>query len=180
MLKAVWILIISIFLFSCSGSSSNGGGLANQNIVMAGDSLTYGNEWKSFSKCGGPGMGSSGLLACIESCVSSRPDKIFIMIGVNNVLAHVLGVVGDISMIIEKIKTLSPKTTIYLQSILPIIGNNYEIERINSQLPAICNGVVWINLYPLFSGHPEYYDSTGVHLTEIGYQVWRDAIRIYL
>ena len=94
------------------------------------------------------------------------------------------------------VKQGSPRTKIYLQSLLPFNNDVREwkllkdrdnvVVEANALLEqvALRQGVTWLNLYPLFvddQGHlrPDLTND-GLHLMGKGYLIWRDAIRPHI
>lgn len=135
-----------------------------------------------------------GLLERLEnSAVGLKPDKLFLMIGVNDI--------GDRrsddylkKMYITLIDTLMqslPETEIYLHSLLPTSPRwkncpPEQIKRINGFLAhlALEKGINYVNLYPYFLGDMERIDPSlakdGIHPNARGYQIWADKIRHHL
>ena len=184
---------------SGSGTSQSGGGSTNassqQKIVFTGASTIARGNWSSYfgiliDNRGVGGIESTELKNNIEGQVASKPIKIFISIGTNNVLNRHEGyVVSDLDLIIAKIKAASPATKIYILSILPVKSDfsNALIENLNNQIQSLCNirGVKFISLYNLFKDSStiiklNYYVNDGIHLSNEGYQVYADAIRSYV
>ena len=173
------------------------------DIIMLGNSLTDGAEWNELLR--NPRVKNRGIIGDIvqglyermEPILKSKPRKIFILSGVNDV-SH--GVDGDsIARAMEKlivlIKKRSPRTKIYLQSMLPfntdvqmwkllkgreqvVIDGNRAMEKMAKR-----QGVTWIDLYPLFVDKNgklrEDLTNDGLHLLGPGYLIWRDAIIKY-
>ena len=93
-------------------------------------------------------------------------------------------------------RELSPRTEIYLQSLLPInndfgrykamIGKEKIIVDCNALFKKIADrhGLTWIDLYSLFADGegkmPRRYTNDGLHLLGPAYLVWRDAIAKYV
>lgn len=201
--KPFLFIILILVLTGCSGGGSgnsvtiSGGdsginAASKQKIVFAGASSIARGNWSAYfgitiDNRGVGGFESSDLLKNITGYVASQPDKIFIMIGANNILNRHEGVLlNDISTIIRKIKVASPKTKIYIHSILPMksVSSNQQIEFYNGRIQNICTNenVKFINIYNLFKSSStiinlSYYVADGIHLTEAGYKVWADAIR---
>jgi lysophospholipase L1-like esterase len=200
---SLWmILLLVVGLGGCSsgsGTTQSGGSSTNasssqQKIVFTGASTIARGDWSSYfgisidNKAVG-GIESTELKNNIEGQVASKPNKIFLSIGTNNILNRHEGVlISDISSIIDKIKTASPTTKIYFMSILPI-RDTFSctlVEMYNPQIESKCNsrGVTFISIYSLFktsSGINEtYYLTDGIHLTDAGYQVYANAIRSYV
>ena len=178
--------------------------VGQDDIIMLGNSLTDGAEWNELldnphvKNRGIVGDIVQGLYERMEPIVKGKPRKIFIMSGVNDV-SH--GVTGDsIARATEKlimlIKRRSPRTQIYLQSMLPfnnkvrewkylkereqvVVDGNRALEQVAKR-----QGVTWINLYPLFVDErgllKAEYTNDGLHLLGPAYLVWRDAIKPYV
>lgn len=135
-----------------------------------------------------------GLLERLEnSAVGLKPDKLFLMIGINDI--------GDKrsdeylqKMFITLFDTLQislPETEIYLHSMLPTSPRwkncpPQQIKRLNGFLAqlALEKGLNYVNLYPYFLGNMERIDPAlardGIHPNEKGYQIWADKIRSFL
>jgi len=196
-------VVLVLILAGCGGSGNNatvsGGGsatntAAQQKIVFAGGSTIARGNWSSYFGIpivndGVQGRESWQLVQVIDGYVASKPDKIFIMIGVNNILSRHEGVlVSDISTIIDRIRIDSPKTQIFILSMIPVKDDFARalIEVYNNQIYSLCNGknVKFINVYGLFINankiNLNYYLSDGVHLNDAGYQVLANAIRSYV
>ena len=178
--------------------------VGKKDIIMLGNSLTDGAEWNELlnnrhvKNRGIVGDIVQGLYERMEPILKGQPKKIFIMIGVNDV-SH--GVDGDsIARATEKlivlIKTRSPRTRIYLQSMLPfnndvrewkyLVGREQVVVDGNRALEQVARrqGVTWINLYPLFVDEngklKAEYTNDGLHLMGEAYLIWRDAIKPYI
>lgn len=169
-------------------------------IIFLGNSITDQCEWHElFSNLniknrGIGGDDTDGILERLNEITESKPLKIFIMIGTND-LAYsktVDNIIDNYKKIIERIKSSSPETKIYIQSILPVddaIHNtrpNPDIIKINDQLKIIAeqNKLVYIDLFSIFKTDdnklsPEY-SFDGLHLNGKGYQHWKNEIIEYV
>jgi lysophospholipase L1-like esterase len=201
---SLWMgFLLVLFIGGCSssgsGTSQSGGGSTNvsssqQKIVFTGASTIARGDWSSYfgitiDNLGVGGIESTDLKNSIEGQVASKPNKIFIAIGTNNILnRHEGALISDLSAIIDKIKAASPTTKIYIISILPV-RDSFScalIERYNSQIESLCNSknVKFIYIYNLFKTstgiNEAYYQADGLHLTAAGYRVYADAIRSYV
>lgn len=175
-----------------------------KDIIMLGNSLTDGAEWNELLR--NPHVKNRGIIGDIiqglyermEPILQGKPRKIFILSGVNDV-SH--GVDGDsIGRVMEKliilIKERSPRTEIYVQSMLPF-NTDVQMWKLlkdreqvvidgNRAMEEACKrqGVTWINLYPLFVDKNgklrEDLTNDGLHLLGPGYLIWRDAIQQYV
>lgn len=202
---SLWIvLLLVVGISGCSSSGSgttqSGGGSTDssssqQKIVFTGASTIARGDWSSYfgipieNRAVG-GIESTELKNNIEGHVFSKPNKIFILIGANNILnRHEDRLIDDIAAIINKIRAVSPATKIYVISILPVRDTFFctLIERYNNQIESLCNSrnVNFISVYGLFKSssgeiNETYYQADGIHLTPAGYHVLANAIRSYV
>lgn len=178
--------------------------VGKKDIIMLGNSLTDGAEWNELfgnshvKNRGIIGDIVQGLYERMEPILKGQPKKIFILSGVNDV-SH--GVTGDsIGRAMEKlivlIKTRSPRTKIYLQSMLPFNNEVREWKLLKDREQVVIDGnrameqaarrqgVTWIDLYPLFVDEngrlKAELTNDGLHLMGPGYIIWRDAIKKYV
>ena len=175
-----------------------------KDIVFIGNSITNGAEWnelfprKRVKNRGISGDTSEGVYDRLEAVVKCKPAKIFILIGINDISRgiEVETIVQNMKRIVEKIQTESPKTKIYIQSILPVnpdfgMFKGHQkpqlIIEINQQYQYIAKEykVNYINLYPHFLEEGtdrmnEKYTNDGLHLLGEGYLLWSEIIKQYL
>ena len=178
--------------------------VGKKDIIMLGNSLTDGAEWNELlnnrhvKNRGIVGDIIQGYYERMEPILKGQPKKIFILGGVNDVSHDVSGdsIARAMEKLIVLIKTRSPRTKIYLQSMLPfnnevrlwkylkdraqgVVDGNRALEQVARR-----QGVTWINLYPLFVDENgrlrAEYTNDGLHLLGPAYLVWRDAIKPYL
>ena len=173
---------------------------------MLGNSITEaGGDWaqtmgnKNIRNRGISGDNANGVYDRLNKILKGKPKKIFLMIGINDISHHHPSdyIVNDISEIIEKIRVNSPKTRLYLQSILPInesfgqytrlSGKSAEVSEINSKLKALARNwnITYIDLFPLFTEPGTYtlranLTGDGLHLTHEGYEIWRRELKRHL
>lgn len=174
------------------------------SIVMLGNSLTHGCEWHEL--LGNPNVVNRGINGDItegidlrlDGILRGRPAKIFLLCGVNDV-SHDLSadsIASAVEAIVGRIKRESPKTKVYLQSLLPInnsfgrykriFGKEQTIRDINALLEAYAakNDITWINLYPAFADEKGNLRSDltndGLHLLGPGYIIWREILQPYI
>ena len=131
--------------------------------------------------------------------VKGKPAKIFLLIGINDVSRGTSAdkIISEISMIVRKIKQESPKTKLYLQSVLPVndcygMFNGHTsrwqvVKQINDLLEplAVKEGAAYIDLYSHFvekeTGKMNpVYTNDGLHLLGKGYLLWRDIVKPYV
>lgn len=138
----------------------------------------------------------------IDEVTSGQPAKVFLMIGTNDLSRSKMDndlrsktypeVSDKIVEIIDTIHRDSPKTQIYLESVLPVIDGrvgpyqNRNINPLNEELVklAASKKVTWVNLAPLFkdeSGQMKTeFTEDGLHLNGKGYLFWYSQIKQYL
>lgn len=169
------------------------------SIVFIGDSLTEGCEWTEiFSNTNVKNRGISGdtsdrVLQRLDSIVSVKPDKIFIMVGTNDLLfgREVSNIIDNYRQIIYNIKAASPDTKIFIQSVLPIdtqriLNNNNDDRRLlNDKLKRLSKryDCYYIDLYSPFDKNGELnqeYTYDGIHLNGKGYILWKGIIEKYV
>ena len=178
--------------------------IGKKDIVMLGNSLTDGCEFnelmgnRHIKNRGIVGDIIQGLIDRIGPIIQGQPKKLFIMSGVNDI-SH--GVSADsIARAMEKliviVKQGSPRTRIYLQSLLPfnndvrewklLKGRDHVVVEANRLLEQVARrqDVTWINLYPLFVDDQGRLradlTNDGLHLMGKGYLIWRDAIKPFI
>lgn len=176
------------------------------DIVFLGNSITDGCEWSElFGRRRVLNRGISGdraewLLDRLDPIVSGRPAKIFLMIGVNDLSAGRTpeAVAADVATLIDRVAAASPRTRLYVQSVLPINDRDIpdaswahwkkkaEIVETNRLVEALCRarGIVYIDLASRMMDETglldKRYTNDGLHLTGEGYLVWRDAVMPYI
>ena len=175
-----------------------------KDIVFIGNSITNGAEWnelfprKRVKNRGISGDTSEGVYDRLDPVVKGKPTKIFILIGINDISRgiEVETIVQNMKRIVEKIQNESPKTKIYIQSILPVNPDfgmfkthmkPELIKEINQQYQNIAKEykVNYINLYPHFLEEGtdkmnKNYTNDGLHLLGEGYLLWSKIIKPYL
>ncbi len=178
--------------------------IGKKDIVMLGNSLTDGCEFnelmgnRHIKNRGIVGDIVQGFIDRIDPIIKGQPKKLFIMGGVNDISHDVSA--DSIARVMEKlivmVKHGSPRTKIYLQSLLPfnnevrewrlLVGREHVVVEANILLEQVARrqGVTWINLYPLFADDQGRLradlTNDGLHLMGKGYLIWRDALRPYL
>jgi len=169
-------------------------------IVFLGNSITDIGEWSEIwqnSKVKNRGISGDitfGVLARLDEILSSRPAKLFIMIGVNDIARNIpeAVILKNYRRMIDSVQIKSPKTQLIMQSVLPTndefkpfknhYGKDDRIRAVNNGLQALCadTGVIFVNLYPRFldaSGKlDKQYTNDGLHLTGAGYMLWKKIL----
>ena len=178
--------------------------IGKKDIVMLGNSLTDGCEFnellnnKHIKNRGIVGDIVQGLIDRVDPIIKGQPKKLFILSGVNDISHDVSAdsIARAMEKLIVMVKQGSPRTKIYLQSLLPfnndvrewklLKGRDHVVVEANVLLEQVARrqGVTWINLYPLFVDDQgrlrEDLTNDGLHLMGKGYLIWRDAIKPYI
>ncbi len=175
--------------------------------VLAGDSLSLWfptellPETRNWLNQGISGETSSGLLKRLSLFDNTQPSRIFVMIGINDLIRGVSDseILDNHQKIMAYLRKTHPKAQIVFQSILPHGGEeiswegrekllaipNSRIRQLNEQLQAIASkeGIKYLDLQPLFANSQgnirSNFSTDGLHLSQQGYLVWRSALQLY-
>lgn len=166
------------------------------DIVFLGNSITERGEWqqmlpgKVVANRGIGGDNTFGVLARLDNVISLRPRKIFILIGIND-LGRGLPVdviVKNYTRIVHTLKKALPKTSIYLESVLPLHegilkydylkGKEPLITALNSRIRELAGNeqLTYIDLHEVFAGEDGQLKAAwtpdGIHLEPVAYYYW--------
>lgn len=172
------------------------------DICFIGNSLTYNADFqkdfpdKKVINLGYSGDRVEGLIARHRQIASVNPDKIFIMIGINDLSYNYMTAKKFSELyakLLDNIQNTNPESQIYLQNILPI---NHDIKKglttpqkiVDANLAiksiAIERGVTYIDLYSLFvdkeGNLKDDLTTDGIHLNKNGYSIWSNTIKKYI
>lgn len=174
--------------------------ITSKDIVFLGNSITERGLWSEIFNdvhCKNRGIGgqqTQDILERLHQVTDGKPKKIFLLIGINDLNgdpARTAKAVANIRTIIERIQTESPKTKLYVQSILPVGKNreekNREVKKANPEIKKICDekGVTYIDIHSAFADEEgylkqEYTINDGLHLNGAGYMAWAEILRPYV
>lgn len=171
-------------------------------IVFLGNSITNFAEWSelfgnpNIKNRGISGDVTTGVLNRLDQITRSKPAKVFLLIGINDLSRNVPKdtVFRNICQIANNIRTSSPKTHVYIQSILPVndcykmfvnhTNKTEEIKWVNEKLAAFCKDqrFTYVDLFSHFKNFDNdkmnpIYSNDGLHLLGNGYLVWVDIIK---
>jgi len=171
-------------------------------IYFIGDSHTEGFELNEFLENkdvrnrGVWGDMTETMLPRVKQIALSKPKKVFIMIGVNDVLSGKSPeeISENLKKAISEIKKASPGTKIFVESVLPtgnLIAHSGKpafltVFALNKlyEVDAKTSGAEYIALFPAFLGQNglkrEFDSGDGLHLNGLGYQKWSEIIHPYL
>jgi len=169
-------------------------------IVFLGDSLTEFCQWNELLKNndvvnrGVGGDTTKNVLIRLDSILQSKPKKILIMIGINDIMtgADITVILDNYNKIINSIKEKTPDTKIIIQNILPITNiSNHEskniyIKEINQSISKIAkdNNIEYIDINEKLIAKDgqlnKDFTIDGIHLNAQGYDIWKQTIERYV
>lgn len=174
---------------------------SKKDIVFLGNSITFWGEWSELLKNshvknrGIPGDITFGVLDRLDEVINGKPAKVFILIGINDIARNFPDsvILHNYERIIQRIKSRSPGTKIFFQTMLPTnssfnkLTTHYykeeHIKQVNAGLKkiALSEGVIVIDLYSAFvdsdGALAKSLTFDGVHLTKEGYYKWVEIIK---
>lgn len=170
-------------------------------IMFLGNSITEGANWKKLLKDstilnrGISGDITFGILNRTDDVIKRKPSKLFILIGINDLFKEIPDevILQNIFSFVRQLKSGTPKTEIFIQSILPVnksfknFPKNYDKEEhivtINAQLKKLGKhfGYTYVDLYNQFTNTNEQleekYSFDGLHLNASGYTLWAEILK---
>ncbi len=219
MMKNVLLIVVAILFIASANAQENKYStfyyqrttlfeelpITSKDIIFLGNSITNGAEWsellnnKYVKNRGISGDICMGVYDRLDAVLKGKPAKIFLLIGINDVSRGTPAdtIVKRIGLIIQKVKQCSPKTKLYLQSVLPVTDYYKKFERhtsrwqtvpeINKELKMIAakENLTYIDLYSHFVDEETgkmnvEYTNDGVHLLGKGYKKWVEIIKPYV
>lgn len=175
--------------------------------VLAGDSLSLWfppellPEDRSWLNQGISGEVSNGLLQRLDFFDRTKPEMIFIMVGINDLIRGLddQEILANYRQIISYLRRRHPQAEIVVESILPHGGErvtwegkekllaipNLRIRKLNQELKNLATekGGKYLDLHPLFTDKKGNlradFTTDGLHLSPPGYLVWRTALQMY-
>lgn len=170
-------------------------------IVFLGNSITEMGPWQGLRGDTGilnRGIGgdiSYSILNRLNEVLQRKPSKLFMMVGINDLAKgiEVKTILSNCRLIIEKVKSESPETQVYLQSLLPVrpdhasfpqgYDKQEKILHLNACLKVTADSLAvnFIPLYPLFADKNgvlnSRYTIDGLHLNQKGYKLWVNYLK---
>lgn len=168
------------------------------SIIFLGDSQTEQAEWQELFpegvkklNRGISGDYTEGILERLPEIIRHKPLKIFLLIGVNDLAFenHVSEIEAVYRNIVQKIRTETPDTELYLQSILPVnnevrhVGvKNAKILELNARILQIAHdyALPYLDIAtPMQDAEGNLaakFTEDGLHINGLGYLVWKKQI----
>jgi len=178
------------------------GSAAHRDVVVLGDSLTDRGEWwelleRPVANRGIAGDTIEGVRARLDDIVALEPRVVFVLIGVNDLLAGTSPEALAIrhAALVAELRQRLPHTRIVVESLLPIREElvtrdvplaSATVRRANELLRsgATGAGADWLDVNAGLSdatGELDIrYSSDGLHLSAAGYRAWAARLRPYL
>lgn len=177
----------------------------SSDIVFLGNSITDGGEFAELfnnQNCINRGIVGdvvSGVKERLDQVTSGKPQKIFLLIGINDV-SHKKSarkIFEEYVDLVCKIQKESPDTKLYLESVLPIdnsfgvyknlVGTERVVPELNSLIKEYAgeNDLTYIDLWEVFADPKtgklkKQFTNDGLHLTGPGYKAMAEALRPYV
>lgn len=173
---------------------------SRKDIVFLGNSITFWGDWnelidtKHVKNRGIPGDVTYGVLRRLDEVINGKPAKVFILIGINDLGRKIPDdvILQNYERMVRRIKTGSPATRIYLQTLLPtndsfnklkhLYNKESNIAYINSQMKVLAakENITLVDLHSHFIDEKgklkKEYTWDGVHLTVAGYRKWAEVL----
>lgn len=169
--------------------------------VFLGNSITERGMWhellpgKVVMNRGIGGDNTFGVLARIAPVIVAKPAKVFLLIGINDIGRNlpVEVIAGNYEKIIQQFRKGSPKSVLYVQSVLPMnddiltaayLKNKGQlIVQLNEKIAALAKkyNLTYVNLHEVFNDgsgklKPEL-TMDGIHIKPAAYVLWVDYLK---
>ena len=170
-------------------------------VIFLGNSITEMGDWKkatgdtSVINRGIGGDITYGILKRLKDITDRQPSKVFLLIGINDIgkdIPDALIADNDLK-IVREIHSKSPKTQIYVESVLPVnstmpnFPQHYDKEEhvvaLNKllQANAAAGGYTYVDIFHLFVDADGRLQSQltyeGLHVKPPAYIIWVDYLK---
>lgn len=174
---------------------------SSNDIVFLGNSITAGTDWNELLQLqharnrGISGDITFGVLERLDEVIEGAPAKVFILIGINDIARNIPDsvIINNFKRMVARIQVGSPKTKIYLQTLMPVnntftqFKNHYNkdehIAAVNAALKKMAQGdrVHILDLHAHFLDGEgrltKEYTHDGLHLNAAGYKHWAQLLQ---
>lgn len=171
------------------------------DVVFLGNSMTERGDWQELighriavANRGIGGDNTFGVLARLDAVTTIKPKKLFLMIGINDIGRGlpIAVISNNYRRIIKQITSDSPRTKIFLQSVLPmnselldadnLKGKEALVAELNKEIKRIADEekLVFIDLWPVFSVDGQLkkdLTADGIHLKPEVYGIWVNHLK---
>ena len=169
--------------------------VTKQSIVFVGNSITNMQPWAElFTVPNVVNRGNSGafsweILANVQSYIACRPEKLFIMVGTNDMNVDGYApenVVKNVRQTVKHIQKESPLTKVFVESVMPSTNGRRTVEKgriLNAQLRRMAEemGVTFIDYFEALMGCSDMsfsYDNLHPHV--LGTAKWTNVLSSYV
>ncbi|MEZ4885676.1 MAG: GDSL-type esterase/lipase family protein [Chitinophagales bacterium] len=169
-------------------------------IIFLGDSITAECEWaelfdnEKIKNRGISGDTASGILKRLGSILEAKPDKLFLMVGVNDLIyGNERDLLRNYEQLLQQLTDNLPDTQIIVQSILPINSQvrkmnieNKTILYVNQKIKDLSDkfGLVYADLYAVMADDQQRlkaeYTQDGIHINGSAYLVWKTVVEKWI
>lgn len=170
-------------------------------IVFLGNSITEVGQWqdvtglKNVINRGISGDNSYGVFYRLDPVLAQHPSKIFLLIGVNDIKrgTPIEDIARNYERIILKVKQQSPKTKLYLQSVLPVTElilasiydniRNPRIIALNELMKALAvkHNLPYVDIFNQLKDENgqlvRSLTTDGLHLQPEAYVIWANYLK---
>jgi lysophospholipase L1-like esterase len=169
------------------------------DVVFLGDSITQNGLWNelfpgvSLASRGIRGDITSGILKRIDNVIKLHPQKVFLMVGVNDLHRRESQdeILSNYKKIVDRLSTELPDSRIYIQSVLPVRENlkglkNKDIDSLNHKLKLLADGknIIYLDINSKLKSQndelPPKYTVDGEHLKGDAYNIWVGVIKEFV
>lgn len=175
--------------------------MPSKATVFLGNSITERGMWhellpgKVVMNRGIGGDNTFGVLARIAPVIAAKPAKLFLLIGINDIGRNlpVDVIANNYEKIIQDFQKGTPKTVLYVQSVLPmnddiltaayLKNKGHLIVQLNEKIAALAKKykLTYINLHEVFNNgsgklKPEL-TMDGIHIKPAAYVLWVDYLK---
>jgi lysophospholipase L1-like esterase len=169
--------------------------------VFLGNSITERGAWgellsgQPIMNRGIGGDNTFGVLARLEGVAKAKPKKIFLLIGINDLSRGLPKevILNNYHRIVRYLTTYTPKTKIYIQSVLPLYepltkeaylkNKKDSILQLNVGIKQVAEkfNLPYINLHEIFAdGNGDLkkeLTADGIHLRPAAYVMWVEFLK---
>lgn len=164
-------------------------------IVMLGDSITHFGRWDLLfpdartRNFGIGGERSGHLLKRLDPIVRLKPDKIFILIGTNDLASGLTSaeIASNVDSLLGQLRAALPDAALHLQGVMPR-ARKYagRIRTLNAAYRDLArkHAATFIDLFSVFDDGSGEMDARctldRLHLNGAGYVRWRETLSAYV
>ncbi|MEO1519000.1 MAG: GDSL-type esterase/lipase family protein [Bacteroidota bacterium] len=174
--------------------------IRSSDVVFVGNSITEQGNWaellgrQDVRNRGIAGDVTQGLLDRLPVILEGHPRQIFLMIGINDLIAHDPSyVIDNYREIVRRILQKSPETRLVLQSILPVNNevrisglSNEDVRQINQAIETLASevGADYVDVHSLLQDEKGQlaarFTQDGIHINGEAYLIWKNAVSNYI